>query len=299
MNVRTFTVSNALGISRKDRVLSNPRLKYLKQSILKELEWLPKDVRFRFEHRHEKMRPIPGPYLRFRVAGDYGVEWFHASGRESRLAFERALTVTGKELSSFGRVLDFGSGCGRILRWLEDLTPGARLFGVDVDGPAVHWCKRHLPYARVQKTSPLPPLPFSDATFDLIYSHSVFTHLDERYQDRWLAELRRILKDGGVLLATVNGERPWNGFFETNPEHPGMLAYRQRRSDTGFLFVSDDNWKGIFPDFYHSTFHTKGYVEQHWAQYFDIRGYSENAMLDLQDIVALEKRAVVNGSGSG
>src|SRR5215471_1721931 len=80
----------------QNRVLSNPRLKYLKQSIEKELEWFPKDVRFRFEHRREKMRPIPGPYLRFRVAGDYAIEWFHASGRESRLAFERALAPTGR-----------------------------------------------------------------------------------------------------------------------------------------------------------------------------------------------------------
>jgi SAM-dependent methyltransferase len=275
----------------QNRVLSNPRLKYLKQSIVKELEWFPKDVRFRFDHRHDKMRPIPGPYLRFRVAGDYAISWFHASGRESRVAFERALEGTGRDLSAFRSILDFGSGCGRILRWLDDLTPRARLFGVDVDGPAVRWCKRHLPYALVQKTSPLPPLPFADGAFDLIYSHSVFTHLDETYQDRWLAELRRVLMDGGILLATVNGERPWRGFFDTNPGHPGMIAYRQRLTDTGFLFVSDDNWKGIFPDFYHSTFHTKQYVHEHWGRHFEIRGYHECAMLDLQDIVVLEKRA--------
>ncbi len=277
---------------RHHRLLSNPRLQYLKQSIVKELEWLPKDARFRLEHRREKMRPVPGPYLRFRVAGDYGIEWFHLSGRESRLAFERALTSAGRSLTDFRSVLDFGSGCGRILRWLDDLTPRAQLFGVDVDGAAVRWCKRHLPYARVQKTSPLPPLPFSDGTFDLIYSHSVFTHLDERYQDRWLSELRRVLKDGGFLLATVNGERPFRSFFDTNPEHPGMIAYRETLTSSGFLFVSDDNWKGIFPDFYHSTFHTKEYVREHWSRFFEILGYHESAMLDLQDIVVLEKRSV-------
>ncbi len=291
-------LSRALRDAKSPRVPENPRIKYLKQTIRKEIEWFPKDLRFRLAHRHERMRPIPGPYLRFRVAGDYGIEWFHVSGRETRLAFERALAGIGRKLPEFRSILDFGAGCGRVLRWLEELTPAARIVGVDVDAPAVRWCRRHLPYVDVRKTSPLPPLPFADGAFDLVYSHSVFTHLDENYQDRWLSELARIVRERGVVLATVNGERPFQRFFETDPAHPGMLAYRKRLEESGFLFVTDDSWKGIFPDFYHSTFHTKAYVREHWARYFDVRDYLENAMLDLQDIVVLEKRGATQRAGS-
>jgi len=273
------------------QLLSNPRLRYLADSIRKELEWLPKDLRFRFEHRSDRMPPVPPPYLRFRVAGDYGVKWFHESGRESRNAFESALSGVGKTLQDFRSILDFGVGCGRVARWMEDLVPRARLYGVDIDPPAIRWCKRHIRYATVTRTSPLPPLPFASGTFDLVYSHSVFTHLNEAYQDEWLAELARVTRPGALLLLTVAGETPFRQFFQSNPTHPGMLEYAKRRDHDGVLFVSDDNWTGIFPDFYHSAFHTRAYVERHWSRFFTVRAHLETAMLGLQDIVVLERPA--------
>ena len=56
-----------------------------------------------------------------------------------------------------------------------------------------------------QATSPISRLPFPNKHFDVVYSISVFTHLDEHMQDQWLSELRRVLKMDGVLLFTVHG----------------------------------------------------------------------------------------------
>jgi ubiquinone/menaquinone biosynthesis C-methylase UbiE len=55
----------------------------------------------------------------------------------------------------------------------------------------------------------MTPLNFADQHFDLIFNHSVVTHLDEKYQDAWLAELHRVTKPGGILLLTVSGEHPF------------------------------------------------------------------------------------------
>jgi SAM-dependent methyltransferase len=271
------------------QALSGARLRYIGRSLLKEVEWLPKDLQFKFHHRSDGLPPIPGPTLRHRVAGDYRIEWFHASGRETRDAFENALSTVGKSHEDFSAILDFGAGCGRVLRWIENWGQGRELHGVDIDPPAIWWCKRHIRFARVQRTSALPPLPFGGGRFDFVYSHSVFTHLDAAYQDLWLSELRRVTRPGAILLLTVSGDASWQRFFASNPEHPGMLEYRRQREENGWLFVSNDDWSGIFPDFYHSMFHTRSYVERHWSQFFVVRNYLETAMLGLQDILVLER----------
>src|SRR5689334_18892355 len=125
-----------------ERTWAIARLRYLAKSLLKEIEWLPADLRFKYRHRFDRMPAIPGPTLRHRVAGDYGIDWFHSSGLETRTAFERALATTEKAPRDFTSILDFGAGCGRVLRWLGEWGEGRELHGVDIDFPAVWWCRR-------------------------------------------------------------------------------------------------------------------------------------------------------------
>ena len=42
-----------------------------------------------------------------------------------------------------------------------------------------------------------PPLRFADGSFDIVYAYSVFSHLSERVQLRWVEEFARILRPGG------------------------------------------------------------------------------------------------------
>ena len=82
--------------------------------------------------------------------------------------------------------------------------------------------------------------------FDLIYAVSVFTHLDLDLGRRWLADLHRILKPGGLLLFSVHGEAAWKGLPEED------VAELRR---TGFLFKRSAKLHGILPDWYHTAFH--------------------------------------------
>ena len=54
----------------------------------------------------------------------------------------------------------------------------------------------------------LPPLPLEDESFDLIWSISVFTHLTDNSLP-WLCELHRLLRPGGLLIATYMGRWTW------------------------------------------------------------------------------------------
>src|SRR5947208_884804 len=59
--------------------------------------------------------------------------------------------------------------------------------------------------ARSEVNGLAPPLAFDDASFDLVYALSVFTHLTGDLQVAWRDELRRVLRPGGRLLITTHG----------------------------------------------------------------------------------------------
>ena len=48
--------------------------------------------------------------------------------------------------------------------------------------------------------------PYPDDSFDVVYACSVFSHLPETLHLLWLAEIRRVLRPGGVLVATTLSE---------------------------------------------------------------------------------------------
>jgi SAM-dependent methyltransferase len=49
-------------------------------------------------------------------------------------------------------------------------------------------------------------LPYADNTFDIIYGISVFTHLPLEKHYEWKDELARVLKKGGIILFTTQGD---------------------------------------------------------------------------------------------
>jgi SAM-dependent methyltransferase len=149
---------------------------------------------------------VPPALLRSLVSGTEDLDWFLRSGKLLAENLSDTLAGHGLSLGQFGRVLDFGCGCGRVLRHLKGLVAG-ELHGTDCNRAAVRWCRGHLPFVEAAANGLEPPLSYPDGTFDLVYSFSVFTHLPEPLQRPWMDELRRVLAPGGHLLVSVHGER--------------------------------------------------------------------------------------------
>ncbi len=235
--------------------------------------------------------PWPGDELAFRVAGGTDRDHFFGSGRQSVEDINVMLSLVGTSLASYRSILDFGCGCGRIMLWLKDLAETSSLHGVDIDERAIEWAKENLPWATFSVNQPLPPLDYPDETFDLVFNHSVFTHIDEEYQDRWLGELRRVTRPGGHLVLSVHGDTAYRAFaggVGGVGKEGADLAEALRRN--GIAHVSNDSFVGgPFPDFYHSTFHTPWYVHEHWGQFFSVVGYVARRSLGFQDFVLLER----------
>ncbi len=241
---------------------------------------------------------VPKYDLICQVTGSPNREGFWKSGAQSVRNINAALSVIGTSLQDYHRVLDFGCGCGRILLHLTDVARDMELYGVDVDAEAIAWAQRHIPCARVSVNRPLPPLDFPSESFDLIFSHSVLTHLDEEYQDAWLAELRRVSRPEGIVLLTVHGDYPFQTLL-AKLRSKGKDAARLLKTlhQKGILFYDQDVWKGgPFPEYYHSTFHMPWYVFQHWSTFFDVKGYLVRGALDYEDIVVLQRKQDDNKS---
>ncbi len=160
----------------------------------------------------------------------------------------------------------------------KSVFPNIRFFGTDIDCMAVQWCREHLRGSFCTNRD-TPPLNFLDAEFDCVYAISVFTHIDEKYQLRWLAELRRILRPGGLLLVSVHGAGTAK---ELRVDELATLRAQ------GILFKRSSKLRGIHPEFYHTTFQTKEYVMQTWSTFFEIVSYRELG-LGYQDLVVLRR----------
>jgi len=94
------------------------------------------------------------------------------------------------------RVLDLGCRSGALTRHLLE---GNEVVGLDVDRVALHKAAElgiDIVVADVEE-----PLPFPNGSFDAVVAGELFEHL--RFPDGLVAEVRRVLRPGGVLVGSV------------------------------------------------------------------------------------------------
>jgi len=257
-----------------------PRIQIRIYMIYKRILWWYLKFREKMYVKRAGLTHIPPENLRDRVHGSTDIISFLNVGKQCSKDIKSGLMKIDKDLGSFSNILDFGCGCGRTLIWLANNSEASNFYGTDIDADAISWGRNNLKFGSFSVNNPLPPLEYPSETFDLIYAISILTHLDEEYQFRWLSELKRITKPKGILILTIHGYHCWKDIDE---EAIAILK------EAGILFVPVNAWQGIFPDCYQLTFHTKEYVLERYAEYFDILDYTEKGMNNQQEMVILQK----------
>jgi len=206
---------------------------------------------------------FPPPELRHRVHGAADLESFLEQGRQNQNSLVEGIGKFGGKFSEIDNILDFGCGCGRTAIWWKKLFPQKHFHGTDIDRESIDWATKNVTEASFKLNQSKPPLDYPSRFFDLVYSISVFTHLDADYQDYWLAEIQRVTKPGGWILLTVHSDKAISNLPE---------KLRAEVDANGILFLKENIMSNVFPDFYQVTYHSEEYIREHWTRFFQLQG---------------------------
>lgn len=152
--------------------------------------------------------------------------WFRGLRRNASQLLREALA--GRRIA---RIVDCGAGTGRNLEWLSAFGDAV---GVERSAAGVEFGRklgRRLVRGTVDK------LPFPDAAMGLATSFDVLYCLDDRTERAALAEMRRVLEPGGLVMVNVAALDILHGSHSTLTMELRRYTkdrLRQRLTDAGF-----------------------------------------------------------------
>jgi SAM-dependent methyltransferase len=200
------------------------------------------------------------------------------------------------------RVLDFGCGTSRILRYMVELLPGPAYYASEVFVENINWGRQAFPEVNYLHQNNLPPLDIKDCSFDIIYAYSIFTHYEEELHKKWLAELHRLLKPGGILILTVHGETIL-GRCEKEEDIRIAMSFGDRNYQEiknkfyshGYVFYKCYDSQhlekgGLDAAIFGISFISREYIQEHWTRQFELLEYDAGAVSNWQDYVVLQKQ---------
>ena len=193
------------------------------------------------------------------------------------------------------RVLDFGCGAGRTLRHFREEARVGEFYGCDIDRPSIVWLVENMsPPFHAFPNDEIPPLPLEGDSFDLIWAISVFTHISDHWS-AWLVELHRLLREGGLLFATIFGPDVSEAWGNVPANDRAARAESPRAADRVGMNVLHHGrpWVDGGP----AVFLSDWWIREHWGRAFDVVSIEHDGFLPRRDwrgqgVVLLRKRAV-------
>ena len=157
--------------------------------------------------------------------------YWNAKAGNKKFTLPLDYELFNKYVKPGSRILDFGCGYGRIL---EELAGRGfiHLYGADFSEKMIEAARCAVPTAELKVNNDLE-IPFATDVFDCVILLAVLTCIyDDRSQDKLLAEIRRVLKPGGIVYI---------GDFMLNSDLRNLDRYEKFREQFPYgVFVLED-----------------------------------------------------------
>jgi SAM-dependent methyltransferase len=252
-----------------------------------------------FDRRYHLEPPTPAerawaqsldlpPPDQMRLIGSNSPEIFVAQGTRIARVLSAYLCEFFGEIRAEHRILDLGCGVGRSLLPLSR-RHAAQWHGCDVNDRAIAYLQRAAPDIEARVSAYDPPLPYADETFDCVISVSVWTHLPLGMQLPWLAEVKRVLRRGGLALISTHGPHVIDVCRKTGD--PGWVDLSaEDLAETGFYYrpYANASLSGVTSS-YGMAMHDPEHVRRVWSQILPVLKTGVRALEAFQDLHAMTK----------
>ena len=212
-----------------------------------------------------------------------GAHYFKV-GLSAIRCIEEALRAA--QLANVQSILDLPCGYGRVLRFLAQRFPTARISACELMPEAVRYCAEHFDAVPLQSANDLNKLTL-DTQFDLIWCGSLITHLEGWRTLDLLRFFARHLNVGGLVVFTTHGDYVAERVFEQADFYrlpraaiPALVASYQQHG-YGYLDYPEAPGYGVSlttPDWIRTQARAAGNLHE---VYFRARGWDEH-----QDVLA-------------
>ena len=229
--------------------------------------------------------PIPPPACRPGYSPDDDLKYIEWGKSDHSVIMD--IIEKHYEIKSDVAILDWGCSSGRVLRHFrqQQESHNWKLHGTDIQAYLVEWMRRNFPQdINVLCGSTFPHLPFKDASIDVIYGISVFTHTKYLW-DFWLAEFKRVLKPNGLCIQTVQCETAWKFYHENRnvdwvkQGHPKSMLEKPE-IDEDFFFYGDG--------FISQTFYREEVIKNYWGRYMEVVDFLPPPKFSYQNWIILK-----------
>ena len=203
------------------------------------------------------------------------------------------------------KLIDFGAGWGRILRFfLKDFRPD-NLIGVDIDDKLLDICRETFSWGTFLKSEAFPPLNIPDNSVDFLVGYSVFSHLSEEACLAWVKEFARVLKPGGMVGVTTRGiwfldyckslqsQNPQGYAKALSTLFPDFDLAKQKYDQGLFVHANQSGVTGggvLDGTFYGESFIPESYAKKAFAEYFEVLDFHFIPGQSSHPIIFMKKR---------
>ena len=151
-------------------------------------------------------------------------QWSLSPAKDISLAVNsiKSWNVLEKYICDNKTIIDLGCGAGQLLYNIQRIAghySNCKVIGFDFTEGAISLARKLCPEAEF-KRGDVMNTQFPPDTFDIVSSSMVIEHVDD---DKFLAEISRIIKPGGVLFLTTVMKKDWAWYYLKNSKGESVL----------------------------------------------------------------------------